>query len=175
MEKAKQHGVGVVVMKTLMGARLNDMRPYETGGATFAQAAFRWVLSNSNVDALIVTMTSKESIDEYLAASGASANAARDLPLLDRYATLNGSSQCRHGCNLCADACPVGVPISEVLRTRMYAHDYGDLRFARAEYAMLSSNASACLTCIAKPCAGACPHGIATDVLLAPTHRLLTT
>ncbi len=50
MEKAKQHGVGVVVMKTLMGARLNDMRPYESGGATFSQAAFRWVLSNQNVE-----------------------------------------------------------------------------------------------------------------------------
>ena len=69
MAKAKQHGVGVVVMKTLMGARLNDMRPYESGGATFSQAAFRWVLSNQNVDALIVTMTSRQMIDEYLGAS----------------------------------------------------------------------------------------------------------
>jgi Fe-S-cluster-containing hydrogenase component 2 len=65
------------------------------------------------------------------------------------------------------------VPIADVMRTRMYARDYGDLRFARTEYAMLPSNAAACLTCEAKPCAGACPHGIATDLLLAPTHRML--
>jgi hypothetical protein len=32
-----------------MGARLNDMRPYEHGHATLAQAAFRWVLSNNDV------------------------------------------------------------------------------------------------------------------------------
>ncbi len=175
MEKAKQHGVGVVVMKTLMGARLNDMRPYESGGATFSQAAFRWVLSNQNVDALIVTMTSRQMIDEYLGASGARTTAAADLPLLNRYASLNGDSQCRPACNECANACPYGVPISDVMRTRMYARDYGDMRFARSEYAMLSSNAAACLTCEAKPCAGACPHGIATDVLLAPTHRMLAT
>jgi uncharacterized protein len=173
MEKAKQHGVGVVVMKTLMGARLNDMRPYESGGATFSQAAFRWVLSNQNVDALIVTMTSRQMIDEYLGASGARATAAADLPLLNRYASLNGDSQCRPACNECANACPYGVPIADVMRTRMYARDYGDIRFARTEYAMLQSNAAACLTCEAKPCAGACPHGIATDVLLAPTHRML--
>jgi predicted aldo/keto reductase-like oxidoreductase len=173
MEKAKQHGVGVVVMKTLMGARLNDMRPYESGGATFSQAAFRWVLSNQNVDALIVTMTSKQMIDEYLGASGARTTAAADLPLLNRYASLNGDSQCRPACNECANACPYGVPIADVMRTRMYARDYGDMRFARTEYAMLLSNAAACLTCEAKPCAGACPHGIATDVLLAPTHRML--
>jgi uncharacterized protein len=173
MEKAKQHGVGVVVMKTLMGARLNDMRPYESGGATFSQAAFRWVLSNQNVDALIVTMTSRQMIDEYLGASGARVTAAADLPLLNRYASLNGDSQCRPACNECANACPYGVPIADVMRTRMYARDYGDMRFARTEYAMLQSNAAACLTCEAKPCAGACPHGIATDLLLAPTHRML--
>jgi predicted aldo/keto reductase-like oxidoreductase len=173
MEKAKQHGVGVVVMKTLMGARLNDMRPYESGNATFPQAAFRWVLSNQNVDALIVSMTSREMIDEYLGASGARATAAADLQMLNRYASLNGDSQCRPACNECANACPFGVPIADVMRTRMYARDYGDMRFARAEYAMLSSNAAACLTCDAKPCAGACPHGIATEVLLAPTHRML--
>src|SRR5260370_22178894 len=173
MEKAKQHGVGVVVMKTLMGARLNDMRAYESGGATFSQSAFRWVLSNQNVDALIVSMTSQPMIDEYLGASGARVTAASDLPLLNRYATINGDSQCRPACNECANACPYGVPIADVMRGRMYARDYGDLRFARSEYAMLSSNAEACLTCDAKPCAGACPHGIATDVLLAPTHRML--
>ena len=173
MKKANDHGMGVVVMKTLMGARLNDMRPYETGGATFPQAAFRWVLSNRNVDALIVSMTSRQIIDEYLGASGARATAAADLPLLNCYASLNGDSQCRPACNVCATACPFGVPIADVMRTRMYARDYGDMRFARAEYAMLPANAAACLTCDAKPCAGACPHGIATEVLLAPTHRML--
>ena len=70
IRKASQRGVGVVVMKTLMGARLNDMRQYERDGATFAQAAFRWVLSNRDVDGLIVSMTSREAIDEYLGASG---------------------------------------------------------------------------------------------------------
>src|SRR5215472_8324422 len=57
LKKAQHRGIGVIVMKTLMGARLNDMRPYERGGATYAQAAFRWVLSNPDVDGLIVSMT----------------------------------------------------------------------------------------------------------------------
>ncbi len=80
LQKAKAKGVGVVAMKTLMGARLNDMRPFEKGGATFAQAAFRWVLSNGNADALIVSMTSGALIDEYLGASGWRATAGEDLP-----------------------------------------------------------------------------------------------
>ena len=174
LEKAKRNGVGVVVMKTLMGARLNDMRPYERGGATFAQAAFRWVLSNADVDLLIVSMNTRELIDEYLGASGSRTVHAGDMPLLDRYARLNGSSYCKHACNACEDACPAGVAIPDVMRTRMYAVDYGDLRMAREQYAAIGVNAGACVTCTAKPCAGACPHGLKIDALTAPTHRLLT-
>jgi predicted aldo/keto reductase-like oxidoreductase len=173
LEKAKARGVGVVAMKTLMGARLNDMRPFERGGATFAQAAFRWTLSNKNVDALIISMTSPGTIDEYLGASGAQSSASDDLPLLRRYARMNGASYCRHGCGDCLSACPRGVPIDEVLRTRMYAVDYGDLTLARSEYATLGDGAAPCLSCSAQPCAGACPHGVPIDRFVVPTHRML--
>jgi len=174
LKKAKQKGVGTIAMKTLRGARLNDMRPYEKDGASFSQAAFRWVLSNPEVDALIVTMPDAASVDEYLGASGARATAAADIPLLRRYEQLNGVSQCRQGCGICESSCPYGVEIGEVLRTRMYAVDYGDLRFARDEYALLAKGAEACLTCSAKPCASACVYGLRPDVLLAPLHRALT-
>jgi len=173
LQKARSKGVGVVAMMTLMGARLNDMRPFEKGGATFAQAAFRWVLSNRNVDALIVSMTSPSDIDEYVGASGRP-SASEDLPLLRRYARANGASQCRHGCAECLSACPYGVPIGEVLRTRMYAVDYGDPALARSEYALLPAGAAPCLSCAAQPCRGACPHGLPIERLLAPAHRLLT-
>ena len=139
LERARAKGVGVVVMKTLMGARLNDMRPWEGGGATFSQAAFRWVLSRPHVDALVVSMTSAESIDEYVAASGADALGAGELDLLGRYAELQGGRYCRPGCGACAEACPAGVEVSEVLRTRMYAVDYRDPALARADYAGLGA------------------------------------
>jgi predicted aldo/keto reductase-like oxidoreductase len=173
LQKAKAKGVGVIAMKTLMGARLNDMRPFERGGATFAQAAFRWVLSSRDVDALVVTMTSAERIDEYLGGSGWQSTAGGDLPLLRRYARINGASYCRHGCDDCLSACPYGVPIGEVLRTRMYAVDYGDPVLARSEYAMLGNGAAPCLSCAAQPCRGACSHGLPIERLLAPTHRML--
>ena len=175
LQKAKAKGVGVIAMKTLMGARLNDMRPFERGGATFAQAAFRWVLSNPNVDALIISMTGRDVIDEYLGASGSRSAAGEDLPLLRRYASLNGASYCRHGCQECLDACPRGVPIGDVLRSRMYAVDYGDLALARSEYALLSDGAAPCLSCSGQPCRGACPHGVPIDRFVVPTHRMLTT
>ncbi len=173
LERAKQKGIGVVTMKTLMGARLNDMRPYEQAGNTFSQAAFRWTLSNANVDALVVSMTSKQDIDEYLAASGAQELAHGDLDLLQGYAKLNSTTFCRQACNDCEGACPYGVPIADVLRTRMYAVDYKDVEFARAEYAALPVNAAACLSCSGEPCRTACSYGLAIDSLCAPTHRIL--
>ncbi len=160
LARAHRLGVGVVAMKTLMGARANDMRPYERAGSTFAQAAFRWVLSNPDVDALVVSMKKPGQIDEYLGASGSGRVSAGDMRLLETYAARNGALYCQHGCSVCEGSCPADVPISEVLRTRMYDVDYADPEFAREEYAKLDRNASPCLMCTGEPCAGACPNGI---------------
>ena len=158
--RASANGVGVIAMKTLMGARLNDMRAYESGGNTFSQAAFRWVLSDAHVDGLIVSMTSTADIDEYVAASGAGAIGAADMPLLARYAKLQEQRYCRHACDACQASCPAGVEIPEVLRTRMYDVDYRDRSLARTDYAGLGVGASACLACDGAPCLDACPNGI---------------
>jgi uncharacterized protein len=157
LAKAKQKDIGVIAMKTLMGGRMNDMRPYERAGGTTSQAAFRWVLSSPNVDALIVSMTSKELIDEYVTASGDAKPTRTDLELLERYADMRVGNYCVPGCSACRESCPEGVRIAEVLRTRMYAVDYGDQSLARSEYAMLGGAAGACLTCSHQACLGACP------------------
>jgi uncharacterized protein len=160
LDKAREKDIGVIAMKTLMGARLNDMRAYEREGYTFAQAAFRWVLSSPRVDALLISMNSTESIDEYVAASGDPELRGEHLQLLDRYAYLQHGSYCRHGCNFCEGACPEQVDIAEVLRTRMYDVDYGDPALAVEDYAKLGVGASPCLTCAHQACLGACPYGI---------------
>jgi predicted aldo/keto reductase-like oxidoreductase len=174
LRKARANGVGVIAMKTLRGAKLNDMRPFEAGGATFAQAAFRWVLSSGNVDSLVVSMSGRGQVDEYVAASGWEPPARAELDLLERYEARNGSAQCRYGCNACESACPVGVPIADVLRARMYAEDYGQLAQARGTYAALGSAASACLSCAHRACTGACPHGLDIPQLTARAHRAIT-
>ncbi|MFT5013840.1 MAG: putative aldo/keto reductase-like oxidoreductase [Patiriisocius sp.] len=173
MDKAKNLDVGVIAMKVLRGAKLNDMRPFEKDGVTYAQAAFKWVHSLPNVDASIISMTSPADIDEYLGASGQRQLTKVDLELLEQYARLTNMSYCRHACNDCSGACPYGVEISDVLRTRMYATDYGDLEFAKREYNMIASNANACLSCDGSPCQDACSHGIDVARLCGPTHVML--
>ena len=158
LAKAREKDVGILGMKVLMGARLNDMKPYERGGSSFSQAALRWTLSAGYADAALITMSRREHVDEYLRASGDAVVNAEDQRLLELYAALQAKHYCRHGCNACEGACPAGVEIAEVLRTRMYAVDYGDAALARQDYAGLARDASPCVTCDGSPCAGACPY-----------------
>ena len=171
---AHAKGIGVVTMKTLRGARLNDMRPYEKGGATFAQAAFRWVLSNPHVTGVVISMKTLEQVDEYVGASGAPALTGAELDLLEEYLLGSPDGYCDHGCDACEAFCPYGVPVSEVLRTRMYATDYEDPEYAREEYARLSIDAAACLSCSVQSCAGHCPRKLDVPRLTGSAHRMLT-
>jgi len=172
MQRARKQGVGVVAMKTLRGARLNDLRAYERPDGTYAQAALRWVLASGHAHSLIVTMRSRAQVDEYLGASGPAEVRAEDLALLSRYEACNGDSQCRYGCGACS--CPEGVQVDEVLRTRMYDRDYGNRELARADYAALGAAASACASCSHQACLGTCPAGLEISTLTRDAHERLS-
>ncbi len=90
-------------------------------------------------------------IDEYVEASGSRKPDAEDLALLARYQDRNQGTSCLVRCDECLDACPAGVSIPDVLRTRMYDLDYGQPKIAADEYARLESSAGPCLTCTGTP------------------------
>lgn len=176
LQRAKAADIGVMVMKTLQGARRNDMRPFEAHGRTFAQAAFRWVLAEPAIDGLVVSMTSRAQIDEYVEASGSGAPDLADLALLARYASRHAGTSCVVGCGDCVSACPAQVAIPDVMRMRMYDRDYGLPAIAAREYAALgqrAATAAACLGCSGAPCAGACPGGIPIAAWNRETHHRL--
>ncbi len=172
---AHAQGMGVVAMKTLKGAyhtQLSEFTPTER--ESFAQAAFKWVLSNRDMSGLVVTMKGYEQIDEYLAASG-EAITDRDIALLERYDQLTQNLYCRPGCGECLDSCPAGVPIDDILRYQMYARSYGQEKVALTDYARVPAerNASQCASCPA-PCQAACPYEIPIRTRLSQAHRDLT-
>jgi aryl-alcohol dehydrogenase-like predicted oxidoreductase len=171
LEKAKQHDVAVVAMKTLKGAKHTNLDAFRGEGASYSQAAFRWVLSNPNVSCLVVSFSRREQVDEYLAASGTAVTPG-DEALLRRYDRLVAGDYCQPHCGLCLDSCPEGLPINDVLRHRMYARDYGWMDEAVRRYAALERNASLCAGCPA-PCTGACPHGVPIRRTMLDAHRLL--
>jgi predicted aldo/keto reductase-like oxidoreductase len=171
---ARQRGVGVVAMKTLKGARhtqLANFTPSER--ESFAQAAFKWVLSNPDVSGLVVSMSTYDEIDEYLAASGQSL-APGDTAVLEKYDRLIARDYCRPGCGNCLDACPYGVPIDDVMRYTMYAENYGHEKEAMRLYARVdpARRASQCAGCPA-PCEARCPFELPIrDKLMHADERL---
>jgi len=172
-KKAHDKGIGVIAMKTQMGAKLNDLSAYEFEGAGLPEASLRWVLSNPNVDAAIISMTSNEVADSYIRASGKRGMRQSDMRVLDHYVRSNTSDYCRPGCSNCESACPLGVPIADVLRQRMYAKRYGNRPLARTGYAALGPRASACLGCSGDPCRDACEFGLEISALTRETAALL--
>ncbi len=172
-EKAHDKGIGVIAMKTQMGAKLNDLSAYEFEGAAVPEASLRWVLSNPNVDAAIISMTSKEVADSYIRASGKRGMRESDMRVLEHYVRDNSSDYCRPGCSSCESSCPLGVPIADVLRQRMYAKRYGNRPLARTGYAALGPRASACLDCSGAPCRDACEFGLDISALTRETSALL--
>ena len=171
---AHAKGVGVVAMKTLKGAyhtQLAEFTPTER--ESFAQAAFKWVLGNADVDGLVVTMDRMELVDEYLVASGQPASDA-DIALLEKYDQLIAGSYCRPGCGDCLDACPFGVPVDDVLRYAMYFERYRQEKEAMRLYAQVDGarRADHCAGCAA-PCEARCDSGVAIRRDLMAANTLL--
>jgi len=174
LRDARARGVGVVVMKTLKGARhtvLSDFTPTER--ESFSQAAFKWVLSNPNVSGLVVTINRMSQVDEYLYASG-QALQPEDIALLEKYDRLIAQDYCRPGCGECLSSCPYEVPVNDIFRYAMYYENYGQQRLAMEAYSTLpaASNASQCLSCSA-PCQQACPFGLPIKEKMLRFHPLL--
>src|SRR5262249_60250582 len=131
---AKQHDVGIVDMKTLKGAKHENLASFRREADAYSQSAFRWVLSNPNVSCLVVSFWDPRHVDEYLAASG-TALEPHDVVRLEEYDRQIAGDYCQPHCGQCLDSCPHDLPINDVLRYRMYAKDYGWAEEGRAAYA----------------------------------------
>jgi predicted aldo/keto reductase-like oxidoreductase len=171
LEKAKQHDVAVVAMKTLKGAKHTNLAGFRREAGAYSQSAFRWVLSNPNVSCLVISFSQPQHVTEYLTASG-TALVPTDVARLEEYDRLVAGDYCQPHCGACLDSCPHDLPINDVLRYRMYAKDYHWAEEGRSKYALLPKDASTCITCPA-PCRNACPHGVPIRDAMLDAHRVL--
>jgi len=171
LEKAHAADVGIVAMKTLKGAKHENLAEFQREAGAYSQTAFRWVLSNPTVSCLVVSFSQLKHVDEYLYASGQAVRDS-DVALLERYDELTSGDYCQPHCGVCLDSCSYDLPINDVLRYRMYYRDYGWEGEGLRRYAKLENNASHCLGCAA-PCAGRCPIGVPIREKMMDAHRLL--
>jgi len=159
LDSAKQHDVGLVVMKTMAGGALQKLDAYQADGSTLAQTKLKWVLSHDAVASALSEVLSYEILDENLKAVGKTLTVEDQAMLRDHVREMS-ASVCRM-CGACQRACPAKLPIPDLLRCVTYHDVHRKPAYARQVYREITAAGPlpSCGDCTA--CAQACPHGVA--------------
>ncbi len=149
LARARERGVGIMAMKSMKGLE-GDLQT----------AYLKKVLQNPAVTTVLKGIGSFEMFDSYLSAARENLSKAEDRSL-DRYAQRNRRANCMM-CDECRAACPYGMEISSILRSKdYYAEQVGDWETALETYHSIAPDKlgdGRCLLC--SQCEPACPNGI---------------
>jgi len=155
LAKLRKQGLGVISMKSKSGAAMAK------GGKVF-QAHCKALLAGG-VDTILHTFGNLQQVDliEKLDLSE-TAMAPWERRLADGF---HGSwSQACLMCGRCAQRCPQGTPVDDLMRIRMHHDEYQDRDYAQDAYDDLNGDlvdlASRCGDCTT--CTDACPVGLAS-------------
>ena len=172
-ERAAEQGIGVIVFKIRAGAREAEVKALQEKGLQLGQARVRWALSNPNVTSACVHFSNFSAVESYLEAINRELS-YQDIRLLEDYRRAFSDKYCRN-CGTCAELCPHGVDVANVMRYHMYFKYYGFEKEAMSRYAALEQGAKplACRDC-SSPCEKACPHGLTTRRNLLEAAQMLT-
>jgi len=154
IKKAREAGIGIVIMKSLKGVR-NFKRT--ASALTPPQMAVRWVLDKPYVDTVNVGMTSFAELEEDLKAASVKLSALDRLNLR-RFAAAAACTTC----SMCGDCqeCPQGVEPLEIMRAHMYAYSYGNFEKARREFLAMGGPAMLAKCAGCGLCETKCPRSL---------------
>jgi predicted aldo/keto reductase-like oxidoreductase len=175
LAKAAKKNVAVVAMKSMSAAKKIDYKPFMKEGGTIRQAVLKWMLAQSNIHTVSISMRTMEEIDEFVAASGKPELTPDEKKTMKDYGRLLDSDYCRPGCDGCMTACPYEVPIPDILRYRLYFNNYGREKYAMGLYRKIpeSRSAAMCSNC-SGICESACSFNLAIRTKLLRAHDELT-
>jgi aryl-alcohol dehydrogenase-like predicted oxidoreductase len=170
----KEKGIGTVAMKIFAGGMQGNLKSLVNKDVSYPQAAIRWVMSNSDIDTCIPTLSSYSHVEEYIAASGQGLNRT-DLKLLESYQQQANDLYCRVSCRECLSACPNNVAVNDVLRYAMYFENFRREKEAIGYYAEMEPERKP-LGCADCPgyCESACPYRLEVRNRLLHSHEILT-
>ena len=170
----REKGIGTVAMKIFAGGMQGNLKSLVGKDVSYPQAAIRWVMSNSDIDTCIPTLSSYSHVEEYIAASGQGINRA-DMKLIASYQQQANSLYCRTSCRECLSACPNNVAVNDVLRYAMYFENFRREKDAIGYYAEMEPERKplGCADCSGY-CERACPYGLKVRNRLLRSHEILT-
>jgi len=175
---AKQKDFGTIAMKTMGGvgraaqdqkfqAMLADPR---FSGSTPGAAMVKWLLSNPNLTAAVISVKNFDQFQENLGAARQGKMTVNDHEAINLLAAFNKGMTCLL-CSDCVSHCPEHIAIADIFRYERYATDYEDISRARAEYKTLTKNGTACIAC--GNCTPVCESDINIVQKLKDVHKLL--
>lgn len=174
IRQVRDKGIGVIAMKVFAGGKQGSLQSFVDRQTSYSQAAIRWVMNNPSIDCCIPTMSSYSHVEEYVSASG-QALETEDMAPLESYREEVKGLYCRVGCSICAEACPHGVAVNDVLRFNMYFDDYKMEKEAMRYFAELDDSLKPlpCASC-SGPCTQACPYGLPVRERLLQAQKNLS-
>lgn len=173
-------GIALIAMKTQgLSAESEDEKTLEhhftSKGFTQGQAKIKAVLQDERICSACVTMKSVATITSNVAAVLDKTDLSQnDLDFMDSYAKQTCSGYCAGCANLYAAAVPQMPYISDVLRSLMYYHKYGDAGLARELFAEIAGRVNGPISGFDYRLAEkVCPNRISINSLMKEAARLL--
>jgi uncharacterized protein len=142
IRKANEAGIGIVAMKTMAGGGFFDKEKTKPINTT---AALKWALSNPDIHTTIPGMTEFDQLE-------LNAKVLNDIILTDRekndlIVPVTETGLFCTGCNKCIPACPMNLPVPDMMRAYMYAYGYSNTSMAYSLLSELGTSDNPCNEC----------------------------
>ena len=167
IERAARANIGIIAMKTQAGGYAAEA----LGKISPHQAALKWALRNPNITAAIPGMKDLSQLKEDIAVMGMPFELA-DERILQRYNAAVKPYYC-HLCGKCEGTCPMGVEISTINRSLMYAEGYRNRELALSTYREIPASASALACSDCSQCVARCVNGLNIRAKMERARELL--
>ncbi len=159
IDRAAEAGIGIVAMKTQAGGGHwpNPESRQNYSSSTINKAALRWVMNNKNVHTCIPGMGNFDHLNEDWSIALDLSYPEDEKKLLNDNNIKLSMGFCRQ-CKQCLASCPQDVDIPTLMRTHMYAQQYGDFYKARVALDEIPkhNNLTVCSDC--SVCTAKCAH-----------------
>ena len=151
MAKCTEKNIGFIAMKPLAGGNLDD-----------ADLALKYILANPDCTVVIPGMGDVREVYQNAGATELGALTAEEKARCEKIRAELGQNFCRR-CGYCAP-CAKGIDIPSNFLIVNYLRRYGLSDWAKARYATLKVNASACVDC--GICETRCPYHLPIRAML---------
>ncbi len=147
IDGAAKKGIGIVAMKTQAGGLARPDKKMPANLPPHSQTALlKWVLQNKNITTAVPGFTSYEQLDQNWSVVGNLTYTAAEKAFLEDKAFVAQAEFCQQ-CGECRADCPLQVEIPALMRSHMYAVQYGNRELALETLAGADRGLDKCAGC----------------------------